>query len=434
MLNADMAKSKDNAIFDGATLSPKLKPKAGVELGAPIGKSPKRPDVKTVARHYKHAAGKSDTYSPPVVDMIYHMARSGPFTDDEVCQFVAAKLEAERTTPARHPAPTFDQLVFLSANLTRLVIDPYREKCNSRVQIGAGRPQPLTLAWPIVIGPVDFGRLPPQLLRAALHAAQQADLAIFVDADWPVDAYTSVQRILQVDATAPLPDVAGAAAVVIEAPSASQLNAQTVGPVLDALRRRTKSQIPVGVTAPAWNAQQVVDETIELGVDFYVADAQWTGEFRPMDVMPELTAAPAIHVLADTVERLRHHCREQTVQVIYRGGIRGGADAGKALCIGATAVSLGLAAVVGMGFKVTDVSNETTVLEQLERPFDQADAIEHLVNFAKSVNIEVTMLARACGKSSVTNMEPEDLRALTIAVSAATGIPVAGKDLNFRHT
>ena len=42
------------------------------------------------------------------------------------------------------------------------------------------------------------------------------------------------------------------------------------------------------------------------------------------------------------------------------------------------------------------------------------------------------MLARACGKSSVTNMEPEDLRALTVAVSAATGIPVAGKDYNFR--
>ena len=138
-MTTDMAKTRDKAVFDGATLSPKLKPKAGVQLGLPIGKIVQRTDAKAVARHYKHAAGKSDTYCPPVVDMIYHMARSGRFADDEVCQFVAAKLDAERTMPASRPPPTFDQLVFLSANLTRLVIDPYREKCNSRVQVGSRR-------------------------------------------------------------------------------------------------------------------------------------------------------------------------------------------------------------------------------------------------------------------------------------------------------
>ena len=43
------------------------------------------------------------------------------------------------------------------------------------------------------------------------------------------------------------------------------------------------------------------------------------------------------------------------------------------------------------------------------------------------------MLARACGKSSVTNMEPEDLRSMSIAVSAATGVPLAGRDVQFRR-
>lgn len=75
------------------------------------------------------------------------------------------------------------------------------------------------------------------------------------------------------------------------------------------------------------------------------------------------------------MERLRHHCRQETVQVICSGGIHGGAD-----------------------------------------------AVEHLVNFAKSENLEMTMLDRACGKNSLTNTEPEDLRVLT----------VAGKEYNFR--
>ena len=41
------------------------------------------------------------------------------------------------------------------------------------------------------------------------------------------------------------------------------------------------------------------------------------------------------------------------------------------------------------------------------------------------------MLARACGKSNVHDLEPEDLRALTLEASFITGIPVAGTNLVF---
>ena len=76
-----------------------------------------------------------------------------------------------------------------------------------------------------------------------------------------------------------------------------------------------------------------------------MTDAQWTDNARPTAPLSEMNAGPAIHVLADTIDRLRHHCREASRQVIYRGGIRDGADAGKAICCGATAVTIGLAGV-----------------------------------------------------------------------------------------
>ena len=38
------------------------------------------------------------------------------------------------------------------------------------------------------------------------------------------------------------------------------------------------------------------------------------------------------------------------------------------------------------------------------------------------------MLARACGKSDVHDLEPEDLRALTLEASMITGIPLVGTD------
>jgi hypothetical protein len=42
--------------------------------------------------------------------------------------------------------------------------------------------------------------------------------------------------------------------------------------------------------------------------------------------------------------------------------------------------------------------------------------------------MEVTMLARACGKSDVHNLEPEDLAALTIEAAAMARVPLAGTD------
>ena len=42
------------------------------------------------------------------------------------------------------------------------------------------------------------------------------------------------------------------------------------------------------------------------------------------------------------------------------------------------------------------------------------------------------MFARACGKNDVHDLEPEDLRALTLEASLITGIPLVGTDFAFR--
>jgi hypothetical protein len=42
--------------------------------------------------------------------------------------------------------------------------------------------------------------------------------------------------------------------------------------------------------------------------------------------------------------------------------------------------------------------------------------------------LELQTLARACGKSDVHNLEPEDMAALTIEAAAMAGVPLAGTD------
>ncbi len=66
----------------------------------------------------------------------------------------------------------------------------------------------------------------------------------------------------------------------------------------------------------------------------------------------------------------------------------------------------------------------------------KADAIELVIgqgakrvkNYLKTLNMELTTVARACGKSNVHHLEREDLVALTIEAAAMARIPLAGTD------
>ena len=49
-----------------------------------------------------------------------------------------------------------------------------------------------------------------------------------------------------------------------------------------------------------------------------------------------------------------------------------------------------------------------------------------VVNILKANAGEASMMARCAGKTRLHNIEPEDLRSVTRATAAATGIPLAG--------
>ena len=54
------------------------------------------------------------------------------------------------------------------------------------------------------------------------------------------------------------------------------------------------------------------------------------------------------------------------------------------------------------------------------------EAAERVYNFLHTLTIEAQMFARACGKTDVHSLEPEDLCALTVEASAMAKVPLAG--------
>src|SRR4051812_37665794 len=74
----------------------------------------------------------------------------------------------------------------------------------------------------------------------------------------------------------------------------------------------------------------------------------------------------------------------------------------------------------------------TTQDEDLIARLPVDEAAERVEGFLNSMTQELQMFARACGKNAVHDLEPEDLRSMTIEASAITGIPLVGTNFAFR--
>jgi len=92
------------------------------------------------------------------------------------------------------------------------------------------------------------------------------------------------------------------------------------------------------------------------------------------------------------------------------------------LAIGCTAVVFGVALGIAAGGEIDDEGGMISFSSNLAT----AERREAVSNLLKACNGEVSMMARCTGKTNIHNLEPEDLRAITIATASATGIPLIG--------
>ena len=220
---------------------------------------------------------------------------------------------------------------------------------------------------------------------------------------------------------------------------------------IEELREITDWEKPIYVKVGATRPYYDVALAVKSGADVVVLDGMQGGTAATQDVFIEHVGIPILAAIRPAVQALQDLGMHRKVQLIVSGGIRSGADVAKALALGADAVAIGTAALVALGdndphhepeyqalgttagayddwHEGRDPAGITTQDPILSARLDPVAAGRRLANYLAVLTLEAQTIARACGKSHLHNLEPEDLVALTIEAAAMAKVPLAGTD------
>ncbi|MCX4094416.1 FMN-binding glutamate synthase family protein [Nocardia sp. alder85J] len=215
------------------------------------------------------------------------------------------------------------------------------------------------------------------------------------------------------------------------------------------LREITDWEKPIYVKVGATRTYYDVKLAVKAGADVVVVDGMQGGTAATQDVFIEHVGIPTLAAIPQAVQALQEMGLHRKVQLIVSGGIRSGADVAKAMALGADAVAIGTAALIALGDNSPRYAEEyrelgsaagfyddfqqgrdpagiTTQDPELAERLDPAAGGRRLANYLRVLTMEAQTLARACGKSHLRNLEPEDLVALTVEAAAMARVPLAG--------
>lgn len=215
------------------------------------------------------------------------------------------------------------------------------------------------------------------------------------------------------------------------------------------IREITDWEKPIYVKIGASRPYYDVKLAVKAGADVIVLDGMQGGTAATQEVFIEHVGIPILPAIPQAVQALQEMGMHRKVQLIVSGGIRTGADVAKAMALGADAVAIGTAALIALGDNHPRLDKElkeigsaagyyddwqngrdpagiTTQDPELSKRLDPVEGGRHLANYLRVLVLEAQTMARACGKSHLHNLDPEDLVALNVE-AAANGTCSAGR-------
>ncbi len=387
----------------------------------------------------------------------------------------------------------FDDLTFLSTGLTRFPLEGYKERCNTRTVLGSlNAAEPLVLETPIYISGMSYGALSAnaktalgkgaamvgsasctgdggmlqserdaaekliyQLLPSRYgfnphHLMQAQAIEIVVGQGAKPGTGGLLMGVKVLDDVAEMRDLPKGIDQRSPARHPDWLGPDDLAIKIQQLREATDWKVPIHVKLGACRVDDDVKLAAKAGADAIVVDSMVAGTGASAEALIEHSGIPTVPAIVMAREALRELGLYGKVSLIASGGIRHGADAAKALALGADAVAVGIGALIALncnreipgsnfveeiGVPAGQCSHchtgrcpvgITTQDPELTKRLDPDEGAERVANYLNSMTMEIALLTRSLGKGDVHSLEPEDLAALTIEASAMAKVPLVG--------
>ncbi len=377
--------------------------------------------------------------------------------------------------------PSFDDLLILPSQLSRLSIDTYREDCRTQTVLGSRfAKKPLVIETPIMISGMSYGALSKEAKTALAKSTQIVGTSINNGEGGllPEERDNSYKQVVQITPSRfgfSLKNIEAADAIEIicgigakpglaghlmgskitqEIAAFRQLpvgidlhshprhgdifGADDMVLKIQELRDVTDWQIPIFVKIAAGRVKEDVKIAAKTGADGIVVDGSEAGTGAAPVVASTHLGIPTLPALVQAVRALEEMGVKDEVSLVVSGGIKDGADVAKALALGADAVAIGTGAMIAMGCVVCLRCHEGkcafgigTQDPERRKKLVIDEAAQKVANYIQGMTYEATLLAKAAGKTALVNLEREDLRAMTLEACAMTGIPLVGTNFTF---
>jgi methylamine---glutamate N-methyltransferase subunit C len=291
--------------------------------------------------------------------------------------------------------PSFDDLVFLPAVMTRLPLEGYREHCDTGTVIGGGHPdlvaRPLRLDIPVYLTSMSFGALGATAKTALGRGFSRAGSATCTGEGGMLDQEREASKLLIYQVTpsrygldldhlrqADAIEIAlgqgakpGTGGLLLGMKVSERVAAMRTLPVgvdqrscvrhpdflgaddlqvkIEELREATDYQVPIILKLAACRVEFDVKIAVKTGCDAIVLDGTEGATAAAPEYQLDNCGVPllaSIRTARRAIDELR---ATRSVSLIVSGGIRNGVDVAKCLALGADAVAIGTSALIALG-------------------------------------------------------------------------------------